>query len=182
MLQAGTLPGPSVADTYAARLLPTPPTYSTYEEECRGQPSERRKIMILGGGPVHIDEGIGSTTAAACAALAMLRGYGHHDPATAPNPTDCDALPTALYWAGDWRAGSSRRAASGVIVQLRRRPAASSAAPSKRQATRSSNLFGHIDHVPKTMTLSASVKHWACANRQAHRAQRTVARRAIGYH
>ncbi len=32
--------------------------YSTYEEECEAEPSERRKIMILGGGPNRIGQGI----------------------------------------------------------------------------------------------------------------------------
>ena len=32
--------------------------YSTYEEECEAQPSDRDKIMILGGGPNRIGQGI----------------------------------------------------------------------------------------------------------------------------
>ncbi len=32
--------------------------YSTYEEECEAQPDTRRKIMILGGGPNRIGQGI----------------------------------------------------------------------------------------------------------------------------
>ncbi|VAX09161.1 Carbamoyl-phosphate synthase large chain [hydrothermal vent metagenome] len=32
--------------------------YSTYEEECEAQPSERKKIMVLGGGPNRIGQGI----------------------------------------------------------------------------------------------------------------------------
>jgi len=32
--------------------------YSTYEEECEAAPSDRRKIMILGGGPNRIGQGI----------------------------------------------------------------------------------------------------------------------------
>ncbi|MGH8306394.1 MAG: carbamoyl-phosphate synthase large subunit, partial [Steroidobacteraceae bacterium] len=32
--------------------------YSTYEEECEAQPTDRRKIMILGGGPNRIGQGI----------------------------------------------------------------------------------------------------------------------------
>ncbi|WP_124054897.1 carbamoyl-phosphate synthase large subunit [Arcanobacterium ihumii] len=32
--------------------------YSTYEEECEASPSSRRKIMILGGGPNRIGQGI----------------------------------------------------------------------------------------------------------------------------
>lgn len=36
----------------------TPYLYSTYEEECEAQPTDRRKIMILGGGPNRIGQGI----------------------------------------------------------------------------------------------------------------------------
>ena len=36
----------------------TPYLYSTYEEECEAAPSDRRKIMILGGGPNRIGQGI----------------------------------------------------------------------------------------------------------------------------
>jgi carbamoyl-phosphate synthase large subunit len=32
--------------------------YSTYEEECEANPTDRRKIMILGGGPNRIGQGI----------------------------------------------------------------------------------------------------------------------------
>src|SRR5207253_9986566 len=32
--------------------------YSTYEEECEASPSSGRKIMILGGGPNRIGQGI----------------------------------------------------------------------------------------------------------------------------
>ncbi|MDT8442013.1 MAG: carbamoyl-phosphate synthase large subunit [Desulfuromonadales bacterium] len=36
----------------------TPYLYSTYEEECEAAPSDRKKIMILGGGPNRIGQGI----------------------------------------------------------------------------------------------------------------------------
>ncbi|MBV8876546.1 MAG: carbamoyl-phosphate synthase large subunit, partial [Gammaproteobacteria bacterium] len=46
-------------DTCAAEFATsTAYLYSTYEEECEAQPSERRKIMILGGGPNRIGQGI----------------------------------------------------------------------------------------------------------------------------
>ena len=38
----------------AAHAVP----YSTYEEECEAQPTDRKKIMILGGGPNRIGQGI----------------------------------------------------------------------------------------------------------------------------
>jgi len=46
-------------DTCAAEFATsTAYLYSTYEEECEANPSERRKIMILGGGPNRIGQGI----------------------------------------------------------------------------------------------------------------------------
>jgi len=46
-------------DTCAAEFsTSTAYLYSTYEEECEANPSDRRKIMILGGGPNRIGQGI----------------------------------------------------------------------------------------------------------------------------
>jgi carbamoyl-phosphate synthase large subunit len=46
-------------DTCAAEFATsTAYLYSTYEEECEAQPTNRRKIMILGGGPNRIGQGI----------------------------------------------------------------------------------------------------------------------------
>jgi len=46
-------------DTCAAEFeAHTPYLYSTYEDECEAKPSNRRKIMILGGGPNRIGQGI----------------------------------------------------------------------------------------------------------------------------
>jgi len=46
-------------DTCAAEFEAfTPYMYSTYEEECEAQPSDKKKIMILGGGPNRIGQGI----------------------------------------------------------------------------------------------------------------------------
>ncbi|HEX8782664.1 MAG TPA: carbamoyl-phosphate synthase large subunit, partial [Steroidobacteraceae bacterium] len=46
-------------DTCAAEFsTSTAYLYSTYEEECEANPTERRKIMILGGGPNRIGQGI----------------------------------------------------------------------------------------------------------------------------
>jgi carbamoyl-phosphate synthase large subunit len=46
-------------DTCAAEFVAyTPYLYSTYEEECEAEPTDRRKIIILGGGPNRIGQGI----------------------------------------------------------------------------------------------------------------------------
>ena len=46
-------------DTCAAEFAThTAYMYSTYEEECEAQPTDRRKIIVLGGGPNRIGQGI----------------------------------------------------------------------------------------------------------------------------
>ena len=46
-------------DTCAAEFeAHTPYLYSTYEDECEARPTDREKIMILGGGPNRIGQGI----------------------------------------------------------------------------------------------------------------------------
>ncbi len=46
-------------DTCAAEFeAHTPYLYSTYEDECESRPTDKRKIMILGGGPNRIGQGI----------------------------------------------------------------------------------------------------------------------------
>jgi len=46
-------------DTCAAEFeAHTPYLYSTYEDECEARPSDKKKIMVLGGGPNRIGQGI----------------------------------------------------------------------------------------------------------------------------
>jgi carbamoyl-phosphate synthase large subunit len=50
--------------------------YSTYEDECEAQPTDRRKIMVLGGGPNRIGQGIEFDYCCVHAALALREdGY-----------------------------------------------------------------------------------------------------------
>ena len=59
-------------DTCAAEFpAATAYLYSTYEEECEADPSEQRKIMVLGGGPNRIGQGIEFDYCCVHAALAM---------------------------------------------------------------------------------------------------------------
>ncbi len=59
-------------DTCAAEFATsTAYLYSTYEEECEAAPSDRRKIMILGGGPNRIGQGIEFDYCCVHAALAL---------------------------------------------------------------------------------------------------------------
>jgi carbamoyl-phosphate synthase large subunit len=59
-------------DTCAAEFAThTAYLYSTYEEECEAEPTARRKIMVLGGGPNRIGQGIEFDYCCVHAALAL---------------------------------------------------------------------------------------------------------------
>ncbi len=75
--QAGVRPVYKRVDTCAAEFATsTAYMYSTYEEECEAQPTRREKIMVLGGGPNRIGQGIEFDYCCVHAALAMREdGY-----------------------------------------------------------------------------------------------------------
>ncbi len=57
--EAGIRPVYKRVDTCAAEFeAHTPYLYSTYEQECEAAPTDRRKVIILGGGPNRIGQGI----------------------------------------------------------------------------------------------------------------------------
>ena len=59
-------------DTCAAEFATrTAYLYSTYEDECEAQPTERRKVIVLGGGPNRIGQGIEFDYCCVHAALAL---------------------------------------------------------------------------------------------------------------
>ena len=64
-------------DTCAAEFASsTAYMYSSYEEECEAHPSDKKKIMVLGGGPNRIGQGIEFDYCCVHAALAMCEdGY-----------------------------------------------------------------------------------------------------------
>ena len=64
-------------DTCAAEFSTgTAYMYSTYEEECESKPSDKKKIMVLGGGPNRIGQGIEFDYCCVHAALALREdGY-----------------------------------------------------------------------------------------------------------
>ncbi len=64
-------------DTCAAEFATeTAYLYSTYDEECEAQPTNKKKIMVLGGGPNRIGQGIEFDYCCVHAALAMREdGY-----------------------------------------------------------------------------------------------------------
>ncbi|NPU93650.1 MAG: carbamoyl-phosphate synthase large subunit [Gammaproteobacteria bacterium] len=75
--ELGVKPAYKRVDTCAAEFATTTAyMYSTYEEECEAAPSTRDKIMVLGGGPNRIGQGIEFDYCCVHAALAMREdGY-----------------------------------------------------------------------------------------------------------
>jgi carbamoyl-phosphate synthase large subunit len=55
----GIIPTYKMVDTCAAEFAAaTPYYYSTYEEQCEAYPSNNRKVLIIGSGPIRIGQGI----------------------------------------------------------------------------------------------------------------------------
>ncbi|TFY99340.1 carbamoyl-phosphate synthase large subunit [Ramlibacter henchirensis] len=75
--QLGVRPVYKRVDTCAAEFATnTAYMYSTYEDECEAQPTSRKKIMVLGGGPNRIGQGIEFDYCCVHAALALREdGY-----------------------------------------------------------------------------------------------------------
>jgi carbamoyl-phosphate synthase large subunit len=70
--QLGIRPVYKRVDTCAAEFATsTAYMYSTYEEECEAEPGQRAKIMVLGGGPNRIGQGIEFDYCCVHAALAL---------------------------------------------------------------------------------------------------------------
>jgi carbamoyl-phosphate synthase large subunit len=70
--QLGLHPVYKRVDTCAAEFdTHTAYMYSTYEEECEARPSNKKKIMVLGGGPNRIGQGIEFDYCCVHAALAL---------------------------------------------------------------------------------------------------------------
>ena len=87
-LEQGIRPVFKRVDTCAAEFATTTAyMYSTYEEECEAAPSDREKIMILGGGPNRIGQGIEFDYCCVHAAMA-LRDAGYETIMVNCNPED----------------------------------------------------------------------------------------------
>ncbi len=69
---AGVRPVYKRVDTCGAEFAShTPYMYSTYEDECESEPTDKRKVMILGGGPNRIGQGIEFDYCCVHAAMAL---------------------------------------------------------------------------------------------------------------
>ena len=122
-LEHGVTPVFKRVDTCGAEFVAhTPYMYSTYEHECEAEPTDRRKIMILGGGPNRIGQGIEFDYCCVHAAFA-LRDAGYETIMVNCNPetvsTDYDTS-DRLYFEPltleDVLAICDREKPEGVIV------------------------------------------------------------------
>ena len=124
-LACGVHPVYKRVDTCAAEFATsTAYLYSTYEQECEAEPTDRQKIMILGGGPNRIGQGIEFDYCCVHAALA-LREDGYETIMVNCNPetvsTDYD-VSDRLYFEPltfeDVMEIIGREKPKGVIVQF----------------------------------------------------------------
>ena len=123
-LEMGVRPVFKRVDTCAAEFATTTAyLYSTYDEECEAEPTDNAKIMILGGGPNRIGQGIEFDYCCVHAALA-LRESGYETIMVNCNPetvsTDYDTS-DRLYFESltfeDVMAIIDKEKPKGVIVQ-----------------------------------------------------------------
>jgi carbamoyl-phosphate synthase large subunit len=123
--QSGVRPVFKRVDTCGAEFVAhTPYLYSTYEQECEADPSDRQKVLILGGGPNRIGQGIEFDYCCVHAAFA-LREAGYETIMVNCNPetvsTDYDTS-DRLYFEPvtfeDVMEIVERERPMGVIVQL----------------------------------------------------------------
>jgi carbamoyl-phosphate synthase large subunit len=114
-----------LVDTCASEFKAfTPYFYSTYEDECEDMPSDKKKIMILGGGPNRIGQGIEFDYCCVHAAFA-LKELGYETIMVNSNPetvsTDYDTSDKLFFeplTLEDVLNIYEREKPMGVIVQL----------------------------------------------------------------
>jgi carbamoyl-phosphate synthase large subunit len=100
-IDQGIVPVYKKVDTCAAEFkADTPYLYSTYEDECEARPTSERKVLILGGGPNRIGQGI-EFDYCCCHASFALREEGYETIMVNCNPetvsTDYDTS-SRLYF------------------------------------------------------------------------------------
>ena len=150
-------------DTCAAEFATqTAYMYSTYDEECEAEPTSRKKIMVLGGGPNRIGQGIEFDYCCVHAALAM-REDGYETIMVNCNPetvsTDYDTS-DRLYFEPvtleDVLEIVAKEKPLGMIASTAGRRRSSSRSSSRRPACRSSARRPTRSTSPKTASASRS--------------------------
>ncbi len=139
-LAQGLRPVFKMVDTCAAEFeAETPYYYSTYEDECEARPSPRRKVVIVGSGPIRIGQGIEFDYCCVHGALA-LKGEGVDAVIINNNPetvsTDFD-ISDRLYFepitAEDVLNVLEKEDADGIILQFGGQTSINLALPLKKE-------------------------------------------------
>ena len=174
-MRCGVRPVYKRVDTCAAEFATqTAYMYSTYEEECEAEPTDRKKIMVLGGGPNRIGQGIEFDYCCVHAALA-LREDGYETIMVNCNPetvsTDYDTSRPPVLRAADagGRARDRRQGEAGRRDRAVRRPDAAEARarPRSAPACRSSAPRPTRSTSPRTASASRSCcTSSACGSRR----------------
>ena len=177
-LACGVHPVYKRVDTCAAEFATsTAYLYSTYEEECEADPTPRPKIMILGGGPNRIGQGIEFDYCCVHAALA-LREDGYETIMVNCNPetvsTDYDTS-DRLYFEPltleDVHGDHRPREAAGRDRAVRRPDAAQARAPARsgrRADHRHQPRLDRRRRGPRALPAAADASS-ACASRRTRR-------------
>ena len=144
-----------MVDTCAAEFeAETPYFYSTYEEECESRTSERKKVIVVGAGPIRIGQGIEFDYCCVHGALA-LREEGIDSIIINNNPetvsTDFD-ISSRLYFepitAEDVLNVVEKENADGIILQFGGQTSINLALPLERE------LKGHKTKILGTSPVS----------------------------
>ena len=163
--------------------------YSTYDEECEAEPTDRKKIMVLGGGPNRIGQGIEFDYCCVHAALA-LREDGFEtimvncNPETVSTDYDTSRPPVlrAAHARGRARDRATWRSPMGVIVQFGGQTPLKLARASRRRRA------DHRHHRPTSIDLAEDRERFqqllhelglqpAAEPHRAHRGRRRSSRR-----
>jgi carbamoyl-phosphate synthase large subunit len=155
-----------MVDTCAAEFeAATPYFYSTYEEECEARTSDRRKVLVVGGGPIRIGQGIEFDYCCVHGALA-LREAGvdaiivNNNPETVSTDFDISAR---LYFepitVEDVLNVIRKEDADGIILQFGGQTAINLALPLQRRLAGSKTAI--LGTSPDSIDLAADRKRFS---------------------
>ncbi len=145
--QNGIVPTYKMVDTCAAEFAAaTPYYYSTYEEQCEASPSSKKKVLIIGSGPIRIGQGI-EFDYCTVHAVAALREEGIETHIINNNPetvsTDYDTSDKLFFeplTLEDVMNVMDRERPYGVMVQFGGQTSVNLALPLKKELDRRADL------------------------------------------
>ncbi|HEY9247022.1 MAG TPA: carbamoyl-phosphate synthase large subunit, partial [Candidatus Methanoperedens sp.] len=143
----GIIPTYKMVDTCAAEFAAaTPYYYSTYEDKCEADPGDRKKVLIIGSGPIRIGQGI-EFDYCTVHAVTALRGEGIETHIINNNPetvsTDYDTSDKLFFeplTLEDVMNIIDRERPYGVMVQFGGQTSVNLAIPLKKELERRTDL------------------------------------------